>query len=191
MLEKFPCIRFCCPAWSFRQFHTERYIGSMAALIHSRWYPHATLTRALSRKCTAELITRYTKTCIAAKWAQATGMLCRRDSTYLHGSVQFPKCDDANVQLLPSTAEATELLGPELLHMKADFAFSVYAYGNSSANHTLPCRLASKQNSRYCLDGPPRHCRRPTVPRLGDPTGLFRSVVFRVTVFFADYLQPG
>lgn len=107
LLDVVSCICYCGPAWSFWQFPTERYIGSMARLIRSRRYPHAALTRALSRKFTAELRTCYAETYVPAEWAEATGKPCSRELTSPPGTFKLQDVEDADVQLLPPAAEAS------------------------------------------------------------------------------------
>ena len=51
----------------------ERYIGTLLRLMRSRSSPHAALTKAITRRYSAELITTFGETYAPDEWASASG----------------------------------------------------------------------------------------------------------------------
>jgi len=110
-------LRSCGPARSFWQLPTERLLGTLSRLIRSRRFPYAALTKAVSSKYPAELVTSFSEAQVPQAWAEATGKPIRRENQ--DPAVTFSLSKESKVDLLPSTRPAAELIGEELTRMTA------------------------------------------------------------------------
>jgi len=117
LLDVTAILRSCGPAWSFWQFPKKSLLGTLSRLIRSRRFPYAALTTAVSSKYSAELLTSFAGAPVPEAWAEATGKPARREKQYPAGTFSLSK--EPKVDLLPSAKLAADLIGEELIRMKA------------------------------------------------------------------------
>jgi len=120
VLDIAPNIRACGPEWLYWQFPMERYIGTLPWLMRSRSSPHAALTKAMTRRYLAELITTFGETYTPDERANASGKSLVAVSKA--AIFPFPPVDNPEVTITSPRDKPFFLVEPELTHMRTALA---------------------------------------------------------------------
>ena len=119
-LDIVPNIRSCGPVWVYWKFPMERYIGTLPRLMRSRSSPHAALTKAITRRYLAELISTFGEIYAPDEWASALGKSLVTVSKA--SSFPFPPRDNPDVTLTSPRDKPCFIVEPELTHMRTALA---------------------------------------------------------------------
>jgi len=118
LLDVFPLLRACGPAWFFWQFPMERKNGALGKLIRPHSKPHGSLEENLTRQCNSELRSNFGETYLSTEWTTTTG----KPLTALglpRGNFVVVQTIGPDCALLPPTFADAILCRDELMRMRA------------------------------------------------------------------------